>query len=208
MRGKVPRFILTRHGQTQWSLERRFQGHSDTALIPAGVYQAERLRDRLSCESLTAIYASDLERARHTAQIVASAHHLPVRVVPGLREICFGCFEGKTWDEIREAYPEASQAWWVGMSTICPPGGESLQDFVERVTAVAHRLQEAHAGETILLVTHGGTARALLCAFLGWDLSHFWRWRVDNTSLSVVEDGPLGWRLVLLNDTCHLDGVR
>jgi alpha-ribazole phosphatase len=157
---------------------------------------------------LAAIYSSDLQRALRTASIVASVQHLLVQTDPGLREISFGAFEGKTFAEIQRAYPDTVQAWLEDMSSLCPPGGETLQDVIKRADDVVHRLQNAHSGETILLVAHGGTVRALLCACLGWDPHHFWRWRVDNASLTVLENGHSGWRLALLNETCHLDGMR
>ena len=107
----VTRVLALRHGQTAWNAEARMQGQLDIALNDAGRAQAERAAKALQGEGVTAIYSSDLSRAADTAAAIACALALPVRLEPGLRERCFGVFQGQTWSEIEAHSPEASQRW-------------------------------------------------------------------------------------------------
>ena len=98
--------LLVRHGETDWNLERRWQGHIDRPLNDVGRAQARALADRLDSEPFAAVYSSDLARARETAEIVAAAHGLPVHLDPRLREADVGEWSGLTADEIERRYPE------------------------------------------------------------------------------------------------------
>ncbi len=155
--------FVARHGETDWNLAGRWQGHTDIPLNATGRAQAVALADGLRGRGIEAIAASDLSRARHTAEIVGRTLGIPVALVdPHLREQRFGCFEGLTPKECEERYP-ADWARYVADPHAGPPGGESRAALLERVV---HAVQGAAAllPCPALLVTHGGAIRALLSA--------------------------------------------
>ena len=127
------KLILVRHGETDWNAQRRYQGQSDVPLNDAGQRQAAALAQRLEGVDISAIYSSDLRRARQTATAIASLHPLPVRDEPRLKEISFGRWEGLTYGEIQERWPEEMAAWFADPIRVTPPGGERLAQVAERL---------------------------------------------------------------------------
>jgi broad specificity phosphatase PhoE len=150
----VTTILLARHGETDWNLQRRVQGHSDTPLNETGRAQALALAETLDEAALDAIYTSDLARARDTAQVVADRKGLAVTVVPELRERNFGTWEGLTDDEILVRFPAARTGSW--------GDAETKEELAERVLGALQRIAAAHPGGRVLVVTHGGPVRALL----------------------------------------------
>jgi probable phosphoglycerate mutase len=142
--------LLARHGETDWNREGRFQGWADPPLNEAGRAQAEALADRLREIPFDAVYSSDLRRAHETAAIVAAPHRVPVVSDPGLREIDVGSWSGLTRAEIEARFPGAEHH-----------DGETRKHHLERVLATVDRIARAHPGERILIVSHGGSLRAL-----------------------------------------------
>ncbi|BCV21194.1 alpha-ribazole phosphatase [Moorella sp. Hama-1] len=199
------RVYLVRHGETEWNHTMRYQGHSDIALSATGRRQAELLRERFRGIKLDAIYASDLNRAKETAAVIAAPHGLQVQEVPALRELNFGAWEGLTYQEIIASYPRELDTWRRNPGTTIVPGGESFQQVKERALAAFEDIVATEAGRTLLLVAHGGSLRSLICALLGLDLTAVWRFRLDNTGVSVVDCYDEQRILVLLNDTHHLE---
>jgi len=158
----------------------------------------------LSAEPIRAVYASDLARARKTAEIVAAPHGIAVAPRPELREIHFGRFEGMTYGEILRADPKAARFWSGDDPALAFPGGESLGDLARRLDRFVEALRNNGPGDRILVVGHSGSLRVFLCRLAGWPLTCWWRVRLDVASLSVVEIGP-GWAVIgRLNDTSHL----
>ena len=152
--------FLSRHGETDWNAEGRFQGHADPPLNEHGRAQARGLAHRLVKTPLAAIYSSDLQRSRETAQIVAAPHALDVVSLAELREVDVGEWSGLTRDEIEARWPGAAATWrdeghgW--------REGESYEEMAARVVASIDRLAREHDGDQILYVGHGGTIRGLL----------------------------------------------
>lgn len=146
--------LLVRHGETDWNLENRVQGHSDRPLNDTGREQAHALADQLVDEPIDAVYASDLIRARDTARAVADRYGLPVLPLPGLREKNFGTWEGLTDVEIRTRFPSAADGPW--------GDAETTEDVAERVLEALRGITERHPGGHVLVVTHGGPLRAVL----------------------------------------------
>jgi len=190
--------LLARHGETDWNAERRFQGHADRPLNARGRAQAAALAERLASAPLAACYASDLARARETAELVARRHGLPVVARPDLREIDVGSWSGLTTDEARTRHPEAflrwrdeGQAGWAD--------GETYELMRARAVRAVLEIGTRHAGETVLVVAHGGTIRALLATALGMDVHEYRHVHPaePNGGLSAlrVEDGRLAGRL-------------
>ncbi len=198
---------LARHGQTDWNAERRWQGQSDIPLNDRGRTQAQALAARLAGRPIQAIYSSDLRRAYETATIAAQALGLPVVSDPAWRERSAGVLEGMTWEMLRDQHPAYWEATRYG--DMRPPGGESFGEVQARAVQAVQRLLERHPnGEAILVVSHGGTLRALICHVLGLPISQVQRLSVGgNASLSQIEHTPYGWRLTALNDMAHLEDL-
>jgi broad specificity phosphatase PhoE len=141
--------FLARHGETDWNRELRIQGSSDIALNQLGREQAWALADELAEVALDAIYSSDLSRARETAEAVAARHRLEVRLDPRLRERAFGSWEGLTREDI------------VALGNGARHDGESDDEVRERVLEAVQAIADAHPGEHVLVVAHGGALNTL-----------------------------------------------
>lgn len=199
------RVILVRHGETAWNVDGRIQGHLDIPLNDHGRWQAQQVARSLADRPLDAVYASDLRRARETAQAIATAHHLPLDFDPGLRERIFGQFEGHTFQEIDAAWPDAAQRWRHRDPDFAPPGGgESLRTLFARVVETADRLAQQHPEQTIALVTHGGVLDALYRAATRQSLQAPRTWELGNASINRLLWTPAGLTLVGWADTQHL----
>ena len=200
----MAKLILIRHGRTKLFHEQRFWGKTDVELSDRGIQEAEKLRDRLAKEKINAAYASTLSRARLTAEIIATKHNVKINSHDELNEISFGWIEGLTFEEIGKLHPELAEA--LSKWSVKPqfPGGESLDDLNERVQAFLKRLQKHKPKETILIVSHAGTLRLLICNLLAIGMEHWRHMRLDLASLSIMETYPEGSVLSLLNDVSHL----
>ncbi|SRR6266487_4065 len=198
------RLWLVRHGITRWNSEQRFCGYSDIPLLPEGRRQAQWLARRLSMERIAAIYSSDLLRARRTAEIIAHPHSLQVNITAAWRELSFGDWEGLTYEQIVQRHRRQPD-FFTDPVNVAPPGGESLTDLVRRVQLAFTELVQEHEG-AIVLVSHGGPLRTLLCGLLGMPLERQWQLCLDLGSLSAldilppVEDTTPVATLALLNE--------
>lgn len=150
--------MLARHGETEWNRTGRWQGHADPPLNEAGRRQAAGLAERLADDGVAAIYSSDLRRASETARVVAERLRLEVVEDPTLREIDVGSWSGLTRAEVQERYPEGFARWLAGE---IGHDGETREQLTVRVVAAVARIGLTHAGGRVLVVTHGGTIRAL-----------------------------------------------
>lgn len=200
----MARLILARHGQTAYSEQARYQGQTDLPLSDRGREQAARLAKRLAQQEIHAVCASDLRRARETAMLVAAPHGLPVHADPRLREMSFGEWEGLTYEEIETRYPQALAAWEADPLNEAPPGGETLAQVVTRVQAVLDEFVHTGTEQVVLLVSHGGPLRVLLCLALGVPPQAHWRFGLDAASISQLWLSDGGAVLTCMNDTAHL----
>jgi len=202
---QITRILAVRHGETDWNRDTRIQGHTDIGLNAHGQSQAQRLASALRDETLVAIYASDLRRARATAEAVAVHHGLAVHTDPGLRERGFGRLEGLTWSEIETRHPAEALAWRKRHPAFTPPGGgESLLQLRARIVATVHTLAAPHAGEQTLIVTHGGVLDVLYRDATRQDLQAPRTWTLPNTAVNRLLWSPEGLSLVGWADTAHL----
>src|SRR5262249_32444231 len=142
---EATRIIAIRHGETAWNADSRIQGQRDVGLNDTGRWQARRVCEALAGEEISAVYSSDLGRAHQTAQHIAEATGIPVVPKEGLRERSFGVFEGLTFDEIHQHWPEQAQYWRRRVPEWQPPeGGESLLELRERVRRTMEELAARH----------------------------------------------------------------
>jgi probable phosphoglycerate mutase/uncharacterized phosphatase len=196
---------LIRHGETEWNREKRFQGHSDSALSELGRRQAELVGLRLKDEPLSAIWSSDLSRAADTAAAIAAHHSVTVQTTTALREQSHGKWEGLNDKEIRAAgYGDLYDAYRLDSANNHPPEGETLQAVYRRAGKIFREIAGQQSEGVTVLVGHTGSLRAILCHVLASGTVGMRRVVLDNTSVSLVEgvDGRL--RVRLMNDISHL----
>lgn len=199
------RVVLLRHGETAWNVEQRIQGHTDIPLNDRGRWQAERLAAALADEGIGAIYSSDLQRARATAEPLARRLRLPVVDEVGLRERGFGHFEGETFSNIEARWPEQARAWRRRDPDFGPSGGETLSAFYARCVSTAQRLAEPHPGMAIALVAHGGVLDCLYRAACRLELQAPRTWQLGNAGINRLLHTEGGFVLVGWNDSAHLE---
>jgi broad specificity phosphatase PhoE len=154
----VTRILLARHGETDWNRIGRWQGHADPPLNEAGRSQAAELAERLAGDGIAAVYSSDLQRASETARVVAARLGLDVVEDPGLREIDVGSWSGLTRAEVEQRFPEGYARWLGGE---IGHDGETREQLTARVVDAVERIAATHPDGTVLVVTHGGSIRAL-----------------------------------------------
>jgi 2,3-bisphosphoglycerate-dependent phosphoglycerate mutase len=206
MAGEATRIVAVRHGETVWNAEMRMQGQLDTALSDRGRRQAARAAEALAGEGIEAIVASDLARAFDTARAIATVVGLPIAAEAGLRERCFGIFEGYTYAEIDARWPEDAARWRRHETAFGPEGGETLIDFSARAVAAMTRIAAAARGRTTLVVTHGGVLDCLYRAASGLDLGAPRSWELGNAAINRLLYTGERFTLVGWGDTAHLEG--
>lgn len=194
---------LVRHGQTAFNAEGRIQGWLDVPLDATGQIQAQRVAQRFSEKSIQAIYSSPLLRAADTARAIAQACRLDVIFDERLREYHMGDWTGLTAEEIRVAAP----AVHLDDPELTIPNGESAQHMHERVASFLRDMIARHAGETVILVSHGGTLGAMIGTMLGLPAMRRHPFAFGNASVAKASYEGGRWRLRSLNDRCHLRGA-
>lgn len=202
------RLLMIRHGETDWNVTLRYQGHGGVPLNEQGRAQARKVGARLARYGVSALYTSDIIRAAETAEIVGAAIGVAPRPMRELREIDVGQWEGLTPEELYRRFPDHMRAFEQDPARTVRLGGESYAQLQERTLVALNAIHQAHPGdEVVAAVSHGGTIRALLCHIIGLDLANFGRLWLDNGSLTELRHGAHGWRLVRLNDAAHLEGM-
>ena len=194
---------LIRHGEVEDSKPRRYNGHIDVPLSANGIEQIRKLSSFLSAEVqkcnstvgaeclrpavLKAVYCSGLSRAKKTAEIIAEPFGLEPVVIDGLKERSFGEWEGMSFDEVNEKWPDAFKAWARDPLKFSPIGGESTLETRDRVVPAFNKIVDDHKGEEIAVISHGGVIRVILCDMLGIPLENIFRIEQDFGALNVIE---------------------
>ena len=205
--GPGARFILVRHGQTAWNAgagEERFRGRTDLPLDEVGQSQARAVARRLRSEPVTAIYTSPLLRTQQTIAPLADQLGLLIQPHPGLNDIDYGRFQGLTHSQAAAAYPDLYAAWRRTPARVRFPGGEGLVDLQGRLLTLLEELEARHPGQTVVLVGHQIVNKVLPCTLLGIELDRLWYIQQDTAGINVFQRLGDMWRLLWLNDTCHL----
>ncbi|MBT2417316.1 bifunctional RNase H/acid phosphatase [Streptomyces sp. ISL-24] len=206
--GAPATFVLLRHGETPLTPQKRFSGSggTDPSLSDVGREQAERVGAALARRgTIQAVVASPLARTRETAGIVAARLGLEVTIDDGLRETDFGAWEGLTFGEVRERYPDDLDAWLADPEARPTGDGESFAATATRIAATRDKLIAAYTGRTVLLVTHVTPIKTFVRLALGAPPESLFRMELSAASLSAIAyyaDGNASVRLV--NDTSHL----
>jgi len=201
----VTRLVAVRHGETDWNVEARLQGQLDVPLNARGRDQARRAARSLASDMPGIVVSSDLSRARETGEAIAAFNACPIITDRGLRERCFGEFQGLTHAEVALRWPEESRRWRSRDPDYAPGDGESLRDFHARCVEATLRIARAHVGGTVVLVAHGGVLDCLYRAATRVDLDAPRSWALDNAAINRLLHTGSGLTLVGWNDTHHLD---
>jgi broad specificity phosphatase PhoE len=188
------RLILVRHAEPDDAVRGRCYGSLDIGLSPTGVAQAKRVVAELANTSIDAAYSSPRIRATQTI----AALPVPTTVVPDLREIDFGAFEGMTYEDAEAKHPDIYRCWMETPTEVAFPGGERYADVKRRVRDAAARIRATHAGGCALLVAHGGTIRSLLAEALRMADEDLFRIDIAHASISVLDAFPDGTPIVRL----------
>ena len=199
------RIIAIRHGETDWNVDTRIQGHLNIGLNDTGRLQARRVAQALADEHIQAIYSSDLQRTWDTARAISETTGGALQAYTGLRERHFGVLQGRTFAEIEHTDPEQSRLWRKRDPDWAPEGGESLVQVSERISRAVFELGERHIGEQIVLVTHGGVMDALYRAATGQTIQAPRSWKLGNAAINRLLWTPGGLTLVGWGDTRHLE---
>jgi len=184
------RLYLVRHGQVADGHTDRYHGHNDVDLSPTGIRQCQALAAHLRDVSFAGLYASDLTRTRRGAEIIGQGRGLPVQVIPAFREINFGIWEGLTFQEIMERYPEELRQRFNDLANYRIPGGESLKDLEARVSPALAELRQRHVGQNFLVVAHAGINRVILSRALNLDLNYIFRLDQAYAGLNIIDYYP------------------
>jgi len=191
---------LLRHGEVEHAETRRFIGHLDVRLSALGEQQCRAQGARLCETPISALFTSDLVRARTSGEIVGAPHGLTPTALPALREMAMGRWEGLTAREIEEREPAAFAEWTRSIGEFPFPEGESVPELAARTWPVFEALARDHSGRTIAVVAHGGTNRAILCRALGLPLDRLLSFGQDYGGLNVLLHDPRGWRVARVNE--------
>lgn len=206
--GNPTTFVLLRHGETALTPQKRFSGvGGDPELSERGLWQAERAGDLLATRgTIQAIVTSPLARCRQTADAAARRLGLQVRVEEGFRETDFGAWEGMTFGEVRERWPDELAAW-LASPDVPPPGGESFTEVARRVVVARDKVLARYPAKTVLVVTHVTPIKTLVRLALDAPAQSMFRMELSAAALTAINwwaDGNASLRVY--NDTSHLRG--
>lgn len=194
---------IIRHGQTEWNLQGRAQGHTDIDLDPTGCQQVCELETAFCAGGVSQVWTSDLLRATNTAKAIAQATGAKLVTDPNLRERSFGEWEGLPYHEVHHRLREASLAIDVSEFQVRPPGGESVKDVWNRVEGVVANIQ-SHGG-SLAIVSHGGVCAQLLAQLLRGTQESTRSFRFENTAITELFRRPDGYfRLIRFGCVAHL----
>lgn len=201
----MTQIILIRHGETVWNQQRRMQGHSDSPLSETGVRQARLLARHLKPIAFSALYSSDSGRAQHTARSVAEVTGHDIVFDPRLRERHFGVFEGLTGSEIEARYPADYARFKSRDQAHVIPGGESALQFRARVLACFHEIAGRHAGDLVVVISHGLVLDVLYRAALGIAPELPRIHELVNAGINRLRYDGGAWHIEVWGDGGHLD---
>jgi alpha-ribazole phosphatase len=190
----VTTLYLVRHGETEGSGIKRYKGSIDVPLSERGIGQIATtsafIKERVMGQEknkLSAVYCSPLTRALKSAEIIAEPHGLKPLVIPDLRERSFGTWEGMSFNEIKEKYPEEFGAWANNPLKYSPMEGESTIEVGGRVIGALNRILSTHNGEHLAIVAHGGVNRIIFCHIMGIPLENIFRIEQDFAAVNIIE---------------------
>ena len=197
------KILLIRHGETDWNAQKRWQGFAQTSLNTRGLQQAGALAGYLGTWPISAIYSSDLIRTVETATPLSQALDVPVQLDERWREIHVGKYQGLSFAEVEERFPDEVVARRADIWHFVNPGGESRRDLQKRVLDAWGAIADSHPGAQVAVFSHAGPIKVMLWSLFGEDDERFNAY-IPNTSVTTLEYKQGGWRLAGLAETPHL----
>jgi broad specificity phosphatase PhoE len=199
------RLYITRHGETEWNLERRMQGQKDSRLSAKGIKDAAALGERLKNVDFNCICASSSGRAVHTAELVRGNRNIPLVLEDSLREINLGDWEGKTDVEVRQLDPQEHKAFWETPHLYVPKSGESFLQVRDRIEVALKNIIDENQDGNVLIVTHAVIVKTIMSIFKALSVEKVWDPPfVKGTSLCIVEIDGKKTTVVRECDESHL----
>lgn len=195
---KSTRIYLIRHGQVAGFEERRYNGQTDVPLTEKGLSQYRLLKKRLADKAITACYSSDLSRCCIGAKLISEQFGVVPQLHCELRELSVGVWEGMSWQEIQERWPQEWQNRLQDLVHHRVTGGENLLDLEKRVMPLVQSVVQQHQGEELLMVAHGGVNRLILLSAIGAPLSCMFHIEQDYGCLNIIDYLPEGRATVKL----------
>ena len=178
------KIYFVRHGETDMNARNMFYGWYDADINEKGIAQAEELRAAFETIHIDANYSSDLKRAYHTAEIIANGRE--IQPVPEIRELYYGDWENRTWEEMSEADLEEWHGWLTDWVDRRMPNGEAFMEFYDRVTRGLEQIIKENKGKHVLIVSHNGALSAMHCHLTGAGPKAFWRFNSKQGHYSAV----------------------
>ena len=205
----ITRFCLVRHGETDWNADRRLQGHTDIDLNARGLAQAEQMAHAIKRINLEfdVLYTSDLQRAAKTAKAIEQLFSTSAITNAGLRERHLGALQGLTTDEAPQLEPDLWRSHLSRNVTEELRGGESIQQFADRINTALEKIREQHLGKTVLLVSHGGALDMMYRIASNQPLDAEKAVAVPNASLNWISHDGQSWKIDGWADTSHLENL-
>lgn len=197
---------ITRHGETMWNLEKRFQGWGNSELTERGRKMAEDLSKVLDENNIDMVFTSPLKRAMETTKIAVGSRNIPVVVLEDLKEMNLGEWEGISLDELKRDEPERVYRYWNEPDLYISEKGESFNEFIKRIRRAYEAIINTKGFEKALVVTHGMTVKALMHVITGEDFKKFLKEPVmKQTSITRVEINKDGNKIISIGDTSHME---
>ncbi len=197
---------LTRHGQTEWNVQNRMQGHMDSALTTLGVQQAEWLSRGMQAINLDVIYASSSPRALLTAEIIRGERDVPLKISDAFKEIGMGVWEGRDSAELAAQYSDQHHYFWKDPDQFKVEGSETFAEVQTRALEKLQEILKAHQGEAILIVTHTVVIKLLMAYFERRELPKLWDLPyIYPTCLSRIDFTDGVPEILLHGDTSHYE---
>ena len=205
----ITRFCLVRHGETDWNAQRRLQGHTDIDLNARGLAQAEQMARAIKKINLAfdVLYTSDLQRAAKTAKAIEQLFSTSAITNAGLRERHLGALQGLTTDEAPQLEPDLWKSHLSRNVTEELRGGESIQQFADRISTALEKIREQYLGKTVLLVSHGGVLDMMYRIASNQPLDAAKAVAVPNASLNWISHDGQSWKVDGWADTSHLENL-
>lgn len=168
------KIYLVRHGQTEWNVKHKFQGHQDSPLTDMGIKQAQWLEEAIRNEQIDMIYSSSSLRARRTAEIIRGTREIDIIESDDLREINLGIWEGRTQDEVKELYLEAFNDFWDNPEKFKVENSETFRQVSDRAINMMRQTVNDNQGKSILIVTHTVVVKLIMAYFEGRPMKELW----------------------------------
>jgi phosphoserine phosphatase len=204
---QLTKILLVRHGHVEGINPERFRGRADLPLTATGKAQTQAVAQRIASRwSPKKVYASPLSRCVETANAIANACRVDSERLEGLIDIDYGEWQGRSYEEMSKADPTLFGSWFVTPHLIRFPGGESLQDLVARSAEAVRMILNRHPDETVVLVSHDSTNRAILLQMVDQPLSAYWKLAQDPCCLNEIDVAKGQVRVLRVNEACHLEG--